>query len=410
MIAVRTVSTRNRDVTPNGHFELISVYKDEWGDFSTDERRWRLTDLRDNRQLGRWTHEADDDIASVRFGPRFDRVIITMPDATTRHLLLPDAVGEELVEDPASKDTVFVVGYLDREALSYAPLTGKHEVAPHRDGSSDGFFQRVGEAVFGVFTSSEGPVYFRDAERFTISANVSATVTPGDHESHFVLRRRDQVIDEVTYPRVSRSSWGYDNWSADEESADFFMWLASHAPTDWLRERFTSRERDETNARAARELLIVFADVTRFRVNAARLGDADLAEMMNEYYERMRLLVTSSNGRIVKFMGDALFAIWLAEDSARAVADLPTIKRGADAFFDEHGWPDSRLVIKAHFGSAIAGEFGDTFDVVGNQVNFAARLPARTIAISPEAFHRLAEDDRAAWKKDGEVYVPDDDA
>jgi hypothetical protein len=220
------MSTRSRDVTPNGRFELISVYKDEWGDFSIDERRWRLTDLNDNRLLGRWTHEDDDDIASVRFGPRSDRVIITMPDATTKHLLLPEAAGGELEEDPRSHDTVLVVGYLERVALSYAPLTGKHELVPHREGPNAGFFQSVGAGFCGVYASADGPVYFHGAARSVVDAHVTAEVTLGEHENRFVLRRGDHVIDDFAYPRVPRSSWGYDNWSADEESADFFMWLA----------------------------------------------------------------------------------------------------------------------------------------------------------------------------------------
>jgi hypothetical protein len=237
------MSTRSRDVTPNGRFELVSVYKDEWGDFSIDERRWRLTDLRDDRLLGRWTHEDDDDIASVRFGPRSDRVIITMPDATTKHLLLPEAAGGELEEDPRSRDTVLVVGYLERIALAYAPLTGKHELVPHREGPNAGFLQRVGSGFCGIYASPDGPVYFHDAARSAIDVHVTAKVTLGEHENRFVLRRGDHVLDDFAYPRVPREAWGYDNWSADEESADFFMWLA-RCKTEWLEQRFTSAGND----------------------------------------------------------------------------------------------------------------------------------------------------------------------
>ncbi len=168
----------------------------------------------------------------------------------------------------------------------------------------------------------------------------------------------------------------------------------------------------EGGARASQQLLIVFGDITRYTSNARGEPDVELAEMMHGYYERVGALARASNGRIVKFMGDAFLAVWSADDAGRGVAALPAIKRGVDAFFTERRW-DSRLVVKAHFGAVVAGPFGDDgrFDVIGNDVNIAATLPARTIALSPEAFRLLPPDDRKAWKKHTPqvVYIQADD-
>lgn len=165
--------------------------------------------------------------------------------------------------------------------------------------------------------------------------------------------------------------------------------------------------------RKPERLLIVFGDITHYQVNARRTTDVDLAELMNDYYLRCGTLIRASSGRIVKFMGDAFLAVWSEADAPKGAAALQAIKLGVDGFFAERRW-DSRLVVKAHFGEAVAGPFGDDgrFDIIGSEVNIAATLPSRTIALSPEAFRCLSAEDRQAWKKHTPqiVYIPSDSA
>jgi len=61
------------------------------------------------------------------------------------------------------------------------------------------------------------------------------------------------------------------------------------------------------------------------------------------------------------------------------------LKRAVDAWWAAKGW-DSRVILKAHFGRAVIGPFGTDarFDVIGNEVNVAATLPARTVSLSAE--------------------------
>lgn len=164
--------------------------------------------------------------------------------------------------------------------------------------------------------------------------------------------------------------------------------------------------------RSSQRLLIVFADITRYTMNARGTPNVELAATMHDYYLRAGALVRASNGRIVKFMGDAFLAVWSEADAPKGAAALPSIKRGIDAFFALREW-DSRLVVKAHFGEAVAGPFGDdgTFDVIGSDVNIAATIPSRTIALSADAFRCLSPEDRTAWKKHTPqiCYIPTDD-
>jgi class 3 adenylate cyclase len=166
------------------------------------------------------------------------------------------------------------------------------------------------------------------------------------------------------------------------------------------------------SARAEQALLIVFGDITRFMVNSRGTPDATLAELLDEYYRDADRLVSTMGGRMVKFMGDAFLAVWPEARAGAGAAALPGLKRDLDAWWAARGW-DSRLVLKAHFGRAVAGSFGadGRFDVIGNEVNVAATLPARTVSLSAEAFRRLENGARRAFKKHTApaVYIPVDD-
>lgn len=169
---------------------------------------------------------------------------------------------------------------------------------------------------------------------------------------------------------------------------------------------------DVSSARAETALLIVFADLTRFMVNSRSSPAGALAELLDAYYRHAEDLVSTAGGRVVKFMGDAFLAVWPEERAGAGAAALPALKRDIDAWWAARGW-DSRVVIKAHFGRAVAGPFGrgERFDVIGTEVNVAAILPARTVSLSAEAFRCLENGERRAYKKHTApvVYIPVDD-
>jgi class 3 adenylate cyclase len=156
-------------------------------------------------------------------------------------------------------------------------------------------------------------------------------------------------------------------------------------------------------------VLIVFADLTRFMVNSRSTPDATLADLLDGYYRYAELLVSAGRGRLVKFMGDAFLAVWPEAHAGEAVEALPGLKGDIDAWWAAKGW-DSHVVVKAHFGRAVVGPFGadGRFDVIGNEVNVAATLPARTVSLSAEAFRCLENGRRGGFKKHTApaVYIP----
>jgi class 3 adenylate cyclase len=166
-------------------------------------------------------------------------------------------------------------------------------------------------------------------------------------------------------------------------------------------------------ARSEQTLLIVFADITRFVHHARGVEDLELAEMLDGYYKLVEDLALHASGQILKFMGDGFLAVWLREQIAAGLDALPILKREIDAWWANHHW-DSRLVIRAHVGSAVLGPYGNEgrLDAIGNAVNKAATLPARTISLSSDAWLQLAPEARAAYQAQagGSFYTPKADA
>lgn len=173
-----------------------------------------------------------------------------------------------------------------------------------------------------------------------------------------------------------------------------------------------SRSDSVSSSRVEQAVLIVFADLTRFMVNARSTPDPTLADLLDGFYRHAEGLVSAGGGRVVKFMGDAFLAVWPEAHAGDAVGALPGLKRDLDAWWVAKGW-DSRVVVKAHFGRAVVGPFGadGRFDVIGNEVNVAATLPARTVSLSAEAFRCLESGRRGAFKRHTgpAVYIPVDD-
>ena len=86
----------------------------------------------------------------------------------------------------------------------------------------------------------------------------------------------------------------------------------------------------------------------------------------------------------------------------RAVEMLLGLKQSVDALLVNGGW-ECRFRAKVHFGSAIAGSFGEPggkrYDVIGKAVNTAAALDSTGVALSVAAFRKLGPELRKRFKR-----------
>jgi adenylate cyclase len=159
---------------------------------------------------------------------------------------------------------------------------------------------------------------------------------------------------------------------------------------------------DRITTRAVRRQLIAFIDLAGFARDAERTTDDRLAELLDQYYERVGDAAAAGGGTVVKLIGDGALLVFPTERADDAIAALLALRDSISTIFGADGW-HSTLVVKVHAGDVTCGPFGPRddkrFDVIGGEVNITARLPTRSFAISAEAFRELSKDARTAFKK-----------
>ncbi|MFN7973901.1 MAG: adenylate/guanylate cyclase domain-containing protein [Acidobacteriota bacterium] len=166
-------------------------------------------------------------------------------------------------------------------------------------------------------------------------------------------------------------------------------------------------------AQTTADMMVVFADLTGY-LNQSRRDEEKrlelLAETMDLLYERMASHVAAGGGRVVKFIGDALLAVFPEDAVERGVREMVRMKDDVETWLGTRGWK-SRLVVKAHFGTLMAGPFGPKgdkrFDVIGSTVNIAATLEGGELILSPQVFRKLSPEARNDFRKHtpATVYV-----
>ena len=140
-----------------------------------------------------------------------------------------------------------------------------------------------------------------------------------------------------------------------------------------------------------RNLVIAFADLSHFAADASTRANAEIASMLDRFYEHVGEGI-GDRGRIVKFIGDAALLVFEEPAIEDAVRTLRALKESTDALMQQHGWR-CRLNVKVHVGPVMAGEFGargaKRFDVIGTTVNDAARLKGEGVTLSAAVAERL---------------------
>ena len=139
-----------------------------------------------------------------------------------------------------------------------------------------------------------------------------------------------------------------------------------------------------------REIAVLFADLRGFTRLAERNLPCDVVFLMNRYFEVLGQAVEQTGGRIDKFIGDGIMALFGITDgpaagcrdaliAAKAIVDgLDRLNETLKADLTE----PLRVGIGVHGGPAIVGEMGygaaTSVTAIGDTVNAANRLEALT--------------------------------
>jgi adenylate cyclase len=147
----------------------------------------------------------------------------------------------------------------------------------------------------------------------------------------------------------------------------------------------TSREGRSVGIAVAEEVVtVLFCDIVGFTTLSERLGAAEVAELLNAFFERTTRAIFGFKGSVNKYIGDAVMAIFGApmpmgnhcEVAVRAALAM----QAEVALVQETLPPDRRFQVRigVNSGRVVVGNIGSTrrmeFTVLGDAVNVAQRL------------------------------------
>jgi len=159
-----------------------------------------------------------------------------------------------------------------------------------------------------------------------------------------------------------------------------------------------------------REVTVLFADLVGFTAMCEAPDPEQIVNVLNGYFQAMSRAVTTYSGRVSKFIGDGLMALfgapepnpWQTIDAVKAALAMREALVEYNKKLAEQGISPLALGIGIHKGSVVAGVIGSSelmeFTVIGDVVNTASRIESLTrkhgvdILVSAEV--REALDDR----------------
>ncbi len=146
---------------------------------------------------------------------------------------------------------------------------------------------------------------------------------------------------------------------------------------------------DTTRATQHQTEELVFAIVSvdgSTRVGRVR-PDLEMASVLSEYYALAAESLRSSQGGIVKVIGDGILVVFPVSRAREALAALRQFQSAATVLWSELD-PSCRAQVKVGIGTLATGPFGppgnERFDVYGNALNQLFKAPAAEFFITPE--------------------------
>lgn len=131
---------------------------------------------------------------------------------------------------------------------------------------------------------------------------------------------------------------------------------------------------------------VLFADIRGFTSMSEKMSAQQVSEFLNEYFSEMEPIITSYNGIINKFIGDAIMAIFgepiqdenHAQNAVKcAYSMLKRVEKLHKKWYRE-GKPEIEIGIGINTGEVFVGNIGSEnrmeYTVIGDTVNLASRL------------------------------------
>ncbi|MET0179528.1 MAG: adenylate/guanylate cyclase domain-containing protein, partial [Novosphingobium sp.] len=142
-----------------------------------------------------------------------------------------------------------------------------------------------------------------------------------------------------------------------------------------------------------RALFCVFSDLEGFTKLTHGIEPELTAQVLNDYLDKLSLVVLEHGGTLDKFVGDAVVAFWGApiaypDDGERAVRAAWAMYEAGEEFrrtVPDGVPPVGRTRVGVHYGHAVVGNFGGEgriqYTALGDAMNTAARLEGANKAL-----------------------------
>ena len=144
---------------------------------------------------------------------------------------------------------------------------------------------------------------------------------------------------------------------------------------------------DEQASGREKEILVMFSDLRNFTTIAENGLPYDIVFLLNSYYAIIVKAIEGAGGRVDKYLGDGVMAIFDVDDRGAsevckralgAAAKIVSETEKLNAKMKDDFSMDLEVAIGMHYGSAIVGLVGygkvSTLTAIGDTVNVASRL------------------------------------
>ena len=165
----------------------------------------------------------------------------------------------------------------------------------------------------------------------------------------------------------------------------------------FLRERVLSRM----------DIVVMYVDLVGSTEIALRLPVDRVATIISAFAQEMARVVTRHGGLVLKFVGDAVLAYFVADENSLQAADsavrcamsmIDVIDRGINPILGKAGHPELKIKIGLDFGTGIIVRYGadeqkSYVDILGPPMNIAAKIQSHArpnqILIGHDVYSRL---------------------